>query len=39
MELIDFIASGPATESVIDFRPSAAAQARIAELMALERVG
>ena len=37
MELIDFIAGGTTPESVIDFRPSAAAQARIAELTALQR--
>ena len=35
LEIVDFIAGGTTPESVIEFRPSAEAQQRLAELTAL----
>jgi hypothetical protein len=37
LEIIDFIAAGTTPETVIDYRPSADAQHRVAELIELER--
>jgi hypothetical protein len=37
MELVDFIAIGTTTEKVANFRPSAEAQERVAELLELNR--
>lgn len=38
-EVIDFIAAGSSPSKVIAFRPSAAAKARVADLIAREREG
>jgi len=38
-EVIDFIAAGTTTQNVIDFRPSEAAQERLAELISREKQG
>jgi hypothetical protein len=37
LELIDFIAAGPTTENVANFRPSADAQHRVSELLERQR--
>lgn len=37
LELIDFIAAGPTTEDVANFRPSAEAQHRVSELLERQR--
>ena len=37
MELVDFIAGGSTPEDVINFRPSAEAQGRVADLIQRER--
>jgi hypothetical protein len=37
LELIDFLAAGTTPESLIEFRPSDTAQARIADLIAREQ--
>jgi hypothetical protein len=39
LEIIDFIASGTTPQAVADYRPSAEAQRRIAELIAQEKEG
>ena len=39
LELIDFIAAGTTPEQVIDFRPSAAAQQRVEELIGKAKDG
>lgn len=39
LELIDFIAGGTTPEQIIKFRPSAAAQRRLEELIAREKEG
>ena len=38
-EVIDFIAAGTTPQNVIAFRPSAAAQARVTDLLAREKEG
>lgn len=38
-EVVDFIASGTTPQNVIAFRPSAAAQARVEDLLAREKDG
>ena len=38
-EVVDFIAAGSSPRAVIDFRPSEAAKARVAELLGREKVG
>jgi hypothetical protein len=38
-EIVDFIAAGTTPEDVISFRPSAAAQERVADLLAREKEG
>lgn len=38
-EFIDFIATGTTPEGVIEFRPSDATRARVAELMRREKAG
>lgn len=37
LEIIDFIAAGTTPQAVIDFRPSAEAQQRVAELIGREK--
>ena len=37
LEIIDFIAAGTTPEAVVDFRPSAEAQKRVAELIEREK--
>ncbi|MGP8245797.1 MAG: hypothetical protein ACLQVN_14920 [Bryobacteraceae bacterium] len=37
LEIVDFIAAGTTPQAIVDYRPSAAAQQRFAELVALER--
>jgi hypothetical protein len=37
LELVDFVASGPTQETVANFRPSAAAHARVADLIEREK--
>jgi len=39
LEIIDFIANGTTPQAVADYRPSAEAQRRIAELIAQEKEG
>jgi hypothetical protein len=39
LEIIDFIASGTTPEAVVEFQPSAEAQARFAELVGFEAAG
>jgi hypothetical protein len=39
LEIIDFIAAGTTPQAVVDYRPSAEAQQRVAELIARERDG
>jgi hypothetical protein len=39
LEIIDFIAGGTTPQAVADYRPSAEAQQRVAELIALEKEG
>jgi hypothetical protein len=39
LEIIDFIAAGTTPQAVVDYRPSAEAQQRVAELIAREREG
>ncbi len=38
-EVIDFIATGTTPQNVVDFRPSAAAQARVEDLLEREKEG
>ena len=38
-EIVDFIAAGTTPEDVISFRPSEAAQERVADLLAREKEG
>lgn len=38
-EVIEFLASGPPPKAIIDFRPSAEAQARVTELLNKNRAG
>jgi hypothetical protein len=38
-EIVDFIAAGSTPEDVISFRPSEAAQERVADLLAREKEG
>lgn len=38
-EIVDFIAAGTTPENVISFRPSEAAQERVADLLAREKEG
>jgi hypothetical protein len=39
LEIIDFIASGTTPQAVLDYRPSAEARHRVAELIAREKEG
>ena len=39
LEIIDFIAAGATPQAVVDYRPSAATQQRVAELIAREKAG
>jgi len=39
LEIIDFIAAGTTPQAVVDYHPSAAAQQRVAELIAREKEG
>ncbi len=39
LEIIDFIAAGTTPQSVVDYRPSDAAQRRVDELIAREKEG
>ena len=39
LEIVDFIAGGTTPQAVVDYRPSAEAQQRVAELIALEKEG
>jgi hypothetical protein len=39
LEIIDFIAAGTTPQAVVDFRPSAEAQQRVAKLIAREKEG
>lgn len=38
-EVIEFLASGPGPQAIIDFRPSAEAQTRVAELLNKNQAG
>lgn len=38
-EIVDFIAAGTTPQSIVDYRPSAAARQRVAELIAREKEG
>ena len=38
-EVVDFIAAGTTPQNVVNFRPSEAAQARVEDLLALEKDG
>ena len=38
-EVIEFLASGPSPRAIIDFRPSAEAQARVSELLNKNQTG
>ncbi|MGA2115860.1 MAG: hypothetical protein ABSH56_14055 [Bryobacteraceae bacterium] len=38
-EIVDFIAAGTTPQATVDYRPSAAARQRVAELIARERAG
>jgi len=39
LEIIDFIAAGTTPQGIVDYRPSAEAQGRVAELIAREKEG
>jgi hypothetical protein len=39
LEIVDFIAAGTTPQAIIDYRPSAAVQQRVAELIAREKEG
>ncbi|HST62450.1 MAG TPA: hypothetical protein VLK84_27345 [Longimicrobium sp.] len=38
-EVVDFIAAGPSSENVVEFRPSEEARSRVADLVRRERTG
>jgi hypothetical protein len=39
LEIVDFIAAGTTPQAIVDYRPSAAAQQRVAKLIAREKHG
>jgi hypothetical protein len=39
LEIVDFIAAGTTPQAIVDYRPSAAARQRVAELIAREKKG